>query len=107
MFTWIKKFFIPSPGLPRTSALAASSNGSEVQVGLTDESASCKARGDIYFEEGKLEKAAECYRQAIAINPNFEWAYNNLGNVLREQKLYEEAENCLKQAILIDPKMVY
>jgi tetratricopeptide (TPR) repeat protein/SAM-dependent methyltransferase len=71
------------------------------------ESEACKKRGDGYFGEGKLEDAIACYRQAIAINPDFVRAYNNLSNALREQKLFREAEDCLNRAILIDPKMVY
>ncbi len=31
---------------------------------------------------GKLDEAIALYHQVIEINPNFAWAYNNLGDTL-------------------------
>ena len=101
MFTWLKK----APPAPREEPGATSANRSATQASLPDESATYKNLGDRYLEEGKLEEAAESYRQAIAFNPNFAEAYNNLGNILREQKLNRDAERCLKQAVLIKPEL--
>jgi len=75
------------------------------QADLLNESATHKRRGNEFLAKGMLEEAAECYRQAVAINPDYAEAYLNLGFVLREQKRYEEAERYLKQAVLINPAM--
>lgn len=75
------------------------------QADLPNESVACKKRGNEFLAQGRLEDAAECYRQAVAINPDYAEGFLNLGFVLREQKLYEEAERYLKQAVLINPKM--
>jgi len=50
-----------------------------------------------------LDKAEELYRGAIALDPNYSFAYINLGNVLRERMLYEKAEAAYRKAIEIDP----
>ncbi len=75
------------------------------QDDLPNEDTSHKKRGNEFLAKGMLEEAAECYRQAVAINPGSAEGYLNLGFVLREQKLYEDAERYLKQAILINPAM--
>jgi len=105
MFKWFKK--APSVHLesPRAVAKDIATSGPAAQTTRLKESAVHKSLGDKYFDEDNFEKAAECYRQAIAINPNFAEAFDNLGIVLWQQKLYEEAEHCLKQAILIKPGM--
>ena len=48
----------------------------------------------VLFEQGKLEGAIATYREAIAHEPNFPEAYNNLGNALREAGRVEEAIQC-------------
>jgi len=105
MFSWFKK--TPSAPLkaPHATVATVTATGSATQTVLPDESTAYKNLGDKYLGEGKLEDAAESYRQAIALNPNFAEAYNNLGNALREQKQYGEAEHCFKQAVLINPEL--
>ena len=102
MFTWLKKTVSPSREAPSARVGAAVANAHSRQI---DDSATCKNSGDQYFEEGKLKEAAEFYRKALAINPNYAEAYNNLGNVLCEQALFDEAEQSLKQAILLKPEL--
>jgi protein O-GlcNAc transferase len=48
----------------------------------------------VYYEQGKLPLAIDTYRQAIAHEPHFPEAYNNLGNALREAGRPEEAVQC-------------
>ncbi len=48
----------------------------------------------MYYEQGKLQLAIDMYRQAIAHEPHFPEAYNNLGNALREAGRAEEAVQC-------------
>lgn len=49
----------------------------------------CHAPGDI--PQGKLDQAIGTYHRAIAVQPQFPEAYNNLGNALREAGRSEEA----------------
>ena len=48
----------------------------------------------VYYEQGMLMEAIQTYQQAIALEPNFPEAYNNLGNALRESNRMEEAMHC-------------
>ena len=46
-----------------------------------------------------------CWRRAIAIQPAFPVALNNLGNVLRELGRLEEAEACYRRALELKPDL--
>ena len=52
------------------------------------------ANAGVLFEQGKLDGAIATYREALAHEPNFPEAYNNLGNALREAGRVEEAIQC-------------
>ena len=54
---------------------------------------SCCIAG-VLFEQGKLDGAIARYREALAHEPNFPEAYNNLGNALREAGRVDEAIQC-------------
>ncbi|MDX2211902.1 MAG: glycosyltransferase 61 family protein [Oculatellaceae cyanobacterium bins.114] len=54
--------------------------------------------GCVLQRQGKLE-AAESYRQAIALNPQHQHAYNNLGSVLLHHHQFEAAIEVYQQAI--------
>ena len=41
----------------------------------------------VYYEQGKLDMAIVTYQEAIACEPQFPEAYNNLGNALRSAPL--------------------
>jgi len=38
-------------------------------------------RGNAFLAKGELERAAECYAQAVSINPGYAEGYLNLGYV--------------------------
>jgi len=92
MFAWLKKIFVV-PNALHTDALTAAT------------SIAHQSRGDKYLGESHFEDAAECYRQAVLINPNNCEAYCGLGMVYLQQNLYENAEHYLKEAISADPKL--
>ena len=46
-------------------------------------------------QSGNLEQAINAFRKVIALEPNAAEAYNNLGNVLREQEKLNAAIDCL------------
>ena len=52
---------------------------------------------------GKLDEAIDLYHQVIEINPNFAWAYNNLGDAFFKQGKLDEAISEYQRAIKITP----
>jgi predicted TPR repeat methyltransferase len=69
----------------------------------TGKSVSIKRRGDEHLKHDELENAAQCYRQAISLDPDYVDAHIGLGFVLVEQKQHIEAESHLEHALSIDP----
>lgn len=53
----------------------------------------------VFYEQGMLNEAIQSYQDAIAREPNFPEAYNNLGNALREANRMEEAMQCYTMCI--------
>lgn len=54
-------------------------------------------------EAKDFSKAEELYRKAIELDPDDAFAYNNLGNSLKNLKRYDEAEEFYRKAIEINP----
>jgi protein O-GlcNAc transferase len=67
------------------------------------DASSLKKRGNEALGRGRLDEAAQCYRQALALAPNDVGALVNLGYVLNEQQRYAEARPLLEKAVLRDP----
>ena len=59
--------------------------------------------GNSLVEEGKFDRAIECYSRAIEFNPNLAIAYHNLGEMLLGEKRWEEAIANYEKAIEINP----
>jgi len=57
--------------------------------------------------EGKLDEAIALYHQVIEINPNFAWAYNNLGEAFVKQGKLDEAVVEYQKAIKINPNSAW
>ena len=55
--------------------------------------------------EGKHDEAAAYFRRALARNPAYAEAHNNLGNALLQQGKPEEAVHCYQTATGIKPKL--
>jgi protein O-GlcNAc transferase len=94
MFNWFKN-------TPTVSNNPAPVKSAEV----ADEYTACRKRGNEHLAQGRLEEAAECYRQAIAVNPGYAEGLLNLGFVSRELGRYEDAERYLQQAVRADPAL--
>lgn len=58
---------------------------------------------DLDTESATYEEAAEAYRQAIEIAPDFADAHCNLGSVYFNQDSREKAKACFQQAIELEP----
>ena len=56
---------------------------------------------------GKLDEAIALYHQVIEINPNFAWAYNNLGTTLVQQGNLDEAVACYSESLKINPNSAW
>ena len=54
-------------------------------------------------DQGKLDEAVACHRQALQLKPDYAEAHNNLGNALREQGQQEEAVACYRRALELKP----
>jgi len=61
--------------------------------------------GNGYNEAGLTERAIVKFRDALAKNPNFAAAHNNLGAALLKQEKFEEAEQHFREAIRIQSPM--
>ena len=72
---------------------------------LTDDAspAAINGLGQAYHSHSQLEEAECCFREAIALKPDYVMAYNNLGLVLQESGRTAEAEQAYLQALGIKP----
>ncbi len=61
----------------------------------------------VYFEHGQYDKAAEEFRNAIEINPNYALAHANLGQTLAKLGTIEEAAAAYRRAIRLQPNNVF
>jgi len=59
--------------------------------------------GEAYRALGRHDKAADCYRRAIALDAGDPAPHNNLGNVLASQGEAEQAAACYRRALAIRP----
>lgn len=55
------------------------------------------------FQQNQIEQARARFQEAIAIDPKFVGAYNELAVVEMSQRRYPEAEGLLRKALEIDP----
>jgi tetratricopeptide (TPR) repeat protein len=61
--------------------------------------------GVLYTNSGELEKAAECYREALRIDGLFYMAKVNLATVYSQQNKNVEAETLLKEVLKENPEI--
>lgn len=103
MFNWRKTIYHAPQKTPCATAATGSSNESAIQATIPGKGTTYKNRGDEYFKEGKFEEAEGCYRQAIAIHPDYAEACNMLGNALNGLGKTAEAAACYQKAIALKP----
>ncbi len=61
--------------------------------------------GDLYARQGKLEKAVEEFKKAIALKPNYADAYHNLGNIYQQMNKIDQAIESYQKAIKFNPNL--
>ncbi len=59
--------------------------------------------GNRLWQQGKSDAASECYRKAIAGDPQLLAAHHNLGEVLTQQGQWKDAIACYQRVLAIDP----
>lgn len=62
----------------------------------------CKQRGNEHLAKGELDAAINCYREAVAIVPDYAEAHCGLGVVLAKLERPEEAIACFRSAASLD-----
>ena len=83
---------------------AYSIKAGNVQVSRTELSLKeITLKGNEYLDSRHLSVALDYYDQAIKIDPNYAYAWNNKGIALRNIGKYDEAIECYDTAIKIDP----
>lgn len=60
--------------------------------------------GNVLRDSGRHPEASECYRRAIALDPQGLDAHNNLGSVLHSMQRFEEAEAAYRACLKLDPE---
>ena len=60
-------------------------------------------RGRAFEKDGEVEKAVADYTKAIALNPRFTEAYNNLGMIYGKARIYDQAIEIFSRSISLDP----
>jgi protein O-GlcNAc transferase len=94
-----KKLFGGTVSKPPESA-----RGAAVSSEAEANTAQFKLRGNALREQGHLQEAVQCYRQALAAAPNDVGALVNLGFVLSELGQHGLARPHLEKAIELEPK---
>lgn len=56
-----------------------------------------------WIHNKEMDRAIDCLKRAISLNPNFIYAYITLSSTLAKQKKYSDAVHVLKRASKIDP----
>lgn len=60
--------------------------------------------GVIATREGRIDDSAQCFLQALKLNPHHLLSLDNLGNAYRLQKRWKEAREVLERAVVVAPQ---
>jgi predicted O-linked N-acetylglucosamine transferase (SPINDLY family) len=72
-------------------------------MSATDAFTHALALGNAHEDNGEIDAALTCYRQALAIAPDNPRAHLNLANALRARRDYADALAALRHALTLDP----
>jgi len=74
-----------------------------IPTGQSAAAAEANQRGNALAQQGSLAQAIPLFQQAIALQPQFPEAWNNLGNALWDTNRRDEASAAYRQAITLRP----
>ena len=57
-----------------------------------------------FADQNNIDMAVTFYKESIRLQPDYEHALNNLGNLLKSRKQYKQAEKLLSRATNINPR---
>jgi len=60
-------------------------------------------KGQIHLHMGQIRKAITCYTKVTELNPNNDWAWDNMGGMFNELGEHEKALECFEKSIKADP----
>ena len=63
-----------------------------------DLAVSWNSLGDVYLALSRETEAIDAYEQAIALDPDYIWPYNSLGNIYEKRGEYDYAYALYRQA---------
>jgi len=77
---------------------------SSTLITLSEESAiELVKKGNILYNEGKVEEALDCYKRALEIEPNYVYGWYSRGLTLLSCKRYEECLYCFEKVVELNP----
>ncbi|MFZ6742106.1 tetratricopeptide repeat protein [Undibacterium sp. JH2W] len=91
--------------VPASANTIAQKDASATEPALR--AAALKEQADNFLRSDAAVQAEQCYREAIALYPEFADAYINLSIALRVQKKFADAASPLDKALAINPDDVY
>lgn len=97
-----KKLFEDCPGLKEV--LASNNIKSEKSVSNKKKALEYYKEGQKYHDDEQYDQAIVQYNKAIKSDPNFAFAWDNMGLCYRKLNRYEEAIKCYKKSLEIEPK---
>ena len=62
-------------------------------------------QGNAHKDQGRLEEAIACYRNAARLAPDYAAAHVNLGSALAQQGRDGEAVGCFRKALVLEPEL--
>jgi tetratricopeptide (TPR) repeat protein len=91
---------------PRVATPLAPGRPAPAPGGLADSAQACLARGHALREAGRIEQAAESFRQALALRPGWVEALGSLGSALLTLGRSEESLACFDEVLRRRPGTV-
>lgn len=89
---------------PRMKVLVASDDlRSDKSMSKNPEALKYYHEAEDYFSQEKYDKAIASYKKALEIDPEFTFAWDDLGLTYRKAGNYDEALRCYKKSLEIDP----
>jgi DNA-binding helix-hairpin-helix protein with protein kinase domain/Flp pilus assembly protein TadD len=93
-----------------TNAARSVNNAPSPSPSVNDSAAEARTfydQGIASTKSGRYSEAADAFRRAVVLNPNFAEAYHELGYALFRLKKYDESIAALEKAIRLRPRSAY